>query len=247
MTKGWREGDGLGLVKICIYMAMQSEAKTFLNNFNFVENKKKSPFSFKKYSFKNSYYDINMYVGDEDKKFKVQSVGTIPAAIAVDEMLRTFIPDLVINAGTAGGFKSRGASIGDVYIADKTQFHDRRIEIPGYPEYGCYLLNHSAQYHQKVIKQLGLKAGLLTTGDSLDYIEADKVLAEGNKAVIKDMEAAGIAWVCEHYNKPVIFIKSVTDIVDGPHATVGEFLTNLDQASKNLSKTLISLIDSRCI
>lgn len=35
-------------------------------------------------------------------------------------------PDLVINAGTAGGFKKHGTAIGDVFISTRVKNHDRR-------------------------------------------------------------------------------------------------------------------------
>jgi len=37
--------------------------------------------------------------------------------------------DLVVSAGTAGGFRARGAAIGDVYISSAVVHHDRRIPI----------------------------------------------------------------------------------------------------------------------
>lgn len=42
----------------------------------------------------------------------------------------------MINAGTAGGYKSKGAAIGDVFIGSHIRHHDRRIPIPGFQEYG---------------------------------------------------------------------------------------------------------------
>lgn len=45
-------------------------------------------------------------------------------------------PDLVINAGTAGGFGAKGAAIGDVFVSSLIHNHDRRIPIPGYEAYG---------------------------------------------------------------------------------------------------------------
>lgn len=228
-------------------MAMESEAKTFIDTFNFDKCIKTSPYGFKNYHLKNNNYEINLFVGESDKKFNVQSVGTVPSAIAVDQMIRSFSPDLIINAGTAGGFKSRGANIGDVYIINSTQFHDRRIEIPGYAEYGRYFLKHENDFYKKIKKQLNLKSGLLSTGDSLDYIDTDKKLVEGREASVKDMEGAAIAWTCYHNQIPAVFIKSITDIVDGPYSTVDEFLLNLQEASQNLSKALIRLIEGGCI
>lgn len=44
--------------------------------------------------------------------------------------LQAFKPDLLISAGTAGGFKAQGGTIGDVYISKAVMHHDRRIPIP---------------------------------------------------------------------------------------------------------------------
>jgi 5'-methylthioadenosine nucleosidase len=44
--------------------------------------------------------------------------------------LQAFKPDLLISAGTAGGFKAQGGAIGNVYISKAVMHHDRRIPIP---------------------------------------------------------------------------------------------------------------------
>ena len=79
-------------------MAMESEAKNFIETFNFDKGTKTLPYGFKNYRLKNSKYDINLYVGESDKKFNVQSVGTVPSVIAIDQMIRNFSPDVIINA-----------------------------------------------------------------------------------------------------------------------------------------------------
>lgn len=58
--------------------------------------------------------------------------GALSAFYAIHETQ----PDLVINAGTAGGFKSKGAAIGDAFISTVCAHHDRRIPIPGFVPYG---------------------------------------------------------------------------------------------------------------
>lgn len=247
MTKALNRRRVVDLVRIGIYIAMESEAKALLESLDFVSGIETSPYGFKSYFAEHKNYKIQLLVGEQDSKYKVQSVGTVPASIATEMLIKNFTPNVIINAGTAGGFKSRGAAIGDVYLADSTQFHNRRIQIPGYEEYGRYFLTHKNEYYQKIVSDLNLKTGLLTTGDSLDYSELDKQLVEPNSAVIKDMESAAIAWVCYHHKIPAVFLKSVTDIVDGPHANVEEFLQNLQEASSNLSKTLIRLIQSHTL
>jgi nucleoside phosphorylase len=44
-------------------------------------------------------------------------------------------PDIIINAGTAGGFRRKGGEIGDVYISTFMKYHDRRIPIHSFEAY----------------------------------------------------------------------------------------------------------------
>ena len=60
----------------------------------------------------------------------VDNVGTVPAAVTAYLAVHEFKPDLLISMGTAGGFKARGACIGDVFLATGFANHDRRIPIP---------------------------------------------------------------------------------------------------------------------
>lgn len=60
----------------------------------------------------------------------VDNVGTVPAALTTYLALEHIKPDLLISVGTAGGFRKKGASIGDVFIGTATIHHDRRIPIP---------------------------------------------------------------------------------------------------------------------
>lgn len=66
----------------------------------------------------------------------VDNVGTVPAALSTFLAISQLKPDLIINAGTAGGFQKKGAAIGDRYICTHMKNHDRRIPIPGFTEYG---------------------------------------------------------------------------------------------------------------
>ncbi|KAK7409779.1 hypothetical protein VNO78_00087 [Psophocarpus tetragonolobus] len=74
--------------------------------------------------------NINLIWAGKDPASGVDSIGTIPSALATYAAIQALEPDLIINAGTAGGFKAKGASIGDVFIVSDCAFHDRRIPIP---------------------------------------------------------------------------------------------------------------------
>ena len=78
------------------------------------------------------------------------SINEIIAAISAYAVLTQLEPDLIINAGTAGGFKKHGAQIGDVFLGTGIKFHDRRIPIPGFVEYGRG--NYEAQSSPNLVK-----------------------------------------------------------------------------------------------
>ena len=71
----------------------------------------------------------------------VDNAGTVPSAIAtflalVKDHESNGAVDLVLNAGTCGGFSRKGAEIGDVFLTTGVANHDRRIPIPGFDAYG---------------------------------------------------------------------------------------------------------------
>jgi 5'-methylthioadenosine nucleosidase len=132
------------------------------------------------------------------------------AAISTFMALTEIQPDLVINAGTAGGFRKRTAEIGDVFLSTSIKHHDRRIPIPGFVEYGRG--NHQAHFPENLIKAHGYKSGIVTTSNSLDHTEMDDIIMEENQASVKEMEAASIAWVVEQFQVPFFAVKVITDI-----------------------------------
>ncbi len=175
-------------------------------------------------------------------RYAVENVGTTPAALSAFVAINELKPDIVINAGTAGGFKSAGAEIGDAFISTHFRHHDRRIKIPGtdYEQYGKG--NHAAHDCGRMIEKLSLKCGVVTTSNSLDHTETDCIIMRENDASVKDMEAAAIAWVADLSGTPFFALKIVTDIVDGERPTHEEFLENLGSAAVSLQQTLPKVI-----
>lgn len=62
---------------------------------------------------------------------------------------------------------SQGGAIGDVYVSKSQMNHDRRIPLPGFEAYGLDLVQSVAT--PALQKALGLKAGIVSSGNSLDY------------------------------------------------------------------------------
>ena len=60
-----------------------------------------------------------------------------------------------------------------------------------------------------------MQAGVVSSGNSLDYTTEDFAAMSRTETAIKEMEAAAIAWVADMFGTPMFCLKSVTDIVDG--------------------------------
>ena len=177
-----------------------------------------------------------VWCGRDPRFGNVNNVATTAAAVATYAAIAAFgAPDLVLSAGTAGGFAACGARVGDVFLSSKCVFHSRRI--PGgddgqLEEYGFG--HYRSPPLGGLAARAGVKLGVVSTSDSLDTVPMDLELMRAEGAAVKEMEAAAVAWVCSALGVPFVAVKAITDIVDGPHATRGEFESNLEMASDAL-------------
>ncbi len=187
--------------------------------------------------------DLAVAVYGTDVRFGVDSIGTQTATLAAFMAMEAHRPDVVISAGTAGGFRSRGGEIGTVYLStEPLVFHDRRIGIPGFTEYGVG--SYPTAGTPEMAAAIGALPGLVTTGDSLDAPSIDMERMNATGAVAKDMEAAAVARIAEHLDIGFVALKSITDIVDTDADTPEEFVRNLQRASMLLAQTLPRLVST---
>jgi nucleoside phosphorylase len=203
------------------------------------------PLPFNKYkSIITNDSELIISINGKDRRTGVDNVATQPATLNTFHLIDKFNVDIIINAGTAGAFIELGANIGDVILGyPHVFFHDRRIPLPGFSEYGVGL--YPMPDVRKIATELGIRTGNISTGNSLDYIESDIEVMHKYRGIAKDMEAAAIAWVCSLFSKPILVLKAVTDFIDEPAKTPEQFTQNLDMTSKRLgdkTKELVSLI-----
>ncbi|XP_066353067.1 5'-methylthioadenosine nucleosidase-like [Miscanthus floridulus] len=232
--------------KVLIVVAMQTEAMPLVSKFKLVEapaHESTFPKGAPWVRYHGNYKDlhIDLVLPGKDAVFGVDSVGTVSAALVTSFSIQTLKPDLIINAGTAGGFKAKGASIGDVFLASDVAFHDRRIPIPVFDMYGTGARKTFTA--PNILKELNLKVGKLSTGDSLDMSPHDEEVILSNDATIKDMEGAAVAYVADMFSTPAIFVKAVTDIVDGEKPTSEEFLQNLIAVTAALDLAVTRVVE----
>ncbi|KAJ8530247.1 hypothetical protein K7X08_037082 [Anisodus acutangulus] len=236
--------DNRPISTILIIIAMQTEALPLVNKFQLTEDVDSMfPKGVPWVRFYGNYKGlaINIVCPGKDPSLGVDGVGTVSASLVTYASIQALKPDLIINAGTAGGFGAKGASIGDVFLTSEVAFHDRRIPIPVFDIYGVG--SRKAFATPNLLKELNLKVGKLSTGDSLDMSPMDEASIVANDATVKDMEGAAVAYVADLLKVPVIFLKAVTDIVDGDKPTAEEFLQNLAAVTAALDQSATQVVD----
>ncbi|MFT5701336.1 MAG: nucleoside phosphorylase [Desulforhopalus sp.] len=228
---------------ISIIMAMKSEAAPLIQSLGL--RKQNKPFQpgipFELYQGRLEAAQLSLVVSGTDPDYQVDNVATVPAVLMTYLAIERFSPDLVLNPGTAGGMAAGGCEIGDVYLSSGSFcFHDRRIPLPGFDQYGMGL--YPAYDTSVLANALRLKTGTVSTGNSLDLLDKDMQIILDNGAIIKDMEAAAIAWICRSLSVPMIAIKAITDLIDKDTPTETQFIENFSQAATHLHNKTIELL-----
>lgn len=228
--------------RIVIVMAMGAEAAPVLAALGATPIDAVAPLPFAWYRATRGGCEVIFAVNGRDPRHEVDKIGTQPAALNTYLVAERYRPDLLVTAGTAGGWARAGGAIGDVYLSTgRFVYHDRRIAIPGYEEYG--IGSYPAVAAGALAAALDCKLGVVTTGNSLDETDDDRRMILASGARVKDMEAAAVAWIGELLDVPVLAVKAITDLVDSHVDTVEQFDANLATASRRLCDVLVRVID----
>jgi 5'-methylthioadenosine nucleosidase len=224
-------------------MAMGEEANPIIQSLKLQEKSGqfKAGIPFKLYQGNKGTLQISLMVSGVDPVYQVDNVATVPAVLMSYIAVEQFKPEVIINAGTAGGISQKGCQIGDVYLSSGNFcFHDRRIAFPGYDKYGMGF--YPAPDISAMAAALELKTGAISTGNSLDLLDVERDMIESNQCIIKDMEAAAIAWICQTLSMPMFAIKAITDLIDGETSTESQFTDNFKLATTQLQKKTTAVL-----
>lgn len=185
--------------------------------------------------------DVTLTACGTDPVYGVDLVATQPAILTTFLAIEYLKPDLIVNTGTAGGFRKLGAEIGDVYLGhEKVFFHDRRIPIAKFDCYG--LGGYACADFRALASANGLKLGRISTGNSLDSTDRDMEIMRSNNIAVKDMEAAAIGWVASLFGVPVMYLKAIVDWVDYHEKIGDQFTNNFNRAIERLTQAVIAIL-----
>ncbi len=186
--------------------------------------------------------EVAIAFAGEDPQHGCDRIGTTPATLTAYLLCREFRPDLLINAGTCGGFQRAGASIGSIFVGGGDfLFHDRRIPLPKFDEFGIGRI--PALVDESVRAALGAESGIISTGDSFAPTAEERVFFERERVTCKEMEAASLAGLSRDLGIRFLAVKAVTDLVDHPEPEESAFARNLSRVSQILEDRLIQLLE----
>ena len=180
-------------------------------------------------------------------------IGKVNVAIATTLLFEHFDIEAVINTGSAGGLHPE-ANIGDVVISDGAIYHDVDVtgfnyaygQVPGMP--AIFTPDATLVEKAKTVLEKSNKTywmGQIGTGDSFINRPDQMELIKKNcpSVVAIEMEAAAVAQVCHHYEKPFIIVRALSDIAGKEsHISFNEFLAVAAKESSEMVTELVSMI-----
>jgi 5'-methylthioadenosine nucleosidase len=183
--------------------------------------------------------DVTLITNGEDPVHHVQNVGTQAATLSTYLGIENSHPDFIISIGAAGGLEQNGAKEKEIYVSQKIYFYDRRIAAKDYHEYA--LGAYSSADISSIDKKIGLKQGIICSGDSFDNNQMDYHMFIQQRCVAIDMEAAGVAWIAMLTKTPMVAIKGITNFVKGKNIH-SQYQKNLPVVTVALSQKLKELL-----
>ena len=177
--------------------------------------------------------------------------GEIAAASTTQMLISMFDVDMIINFGVVGGLTPEMGLCSAVaiekvvhYDYDVSPFFGDGSYVPcQYPGEKSIYLNTDERLLELALASVpGLKPVICASGDKfVEGSEAKRALHDKYNADICEMEAAGILITCKRCRVPALFIKAVSDGVDGG---AKEFSTMINEAGSACVKALLQILNS---
>ncbi len=192
---------------------------------------------------------VRLITPGRDAHTHTDRVGLVYAATTLTAALTIERADLVINAGTAGGFESRGVAIADLVLARTVSVHDARVALPGFDVLarGHTRLSPSDSALHAMAEELSAHAtahiGAVSSGSSLDSTSDERELFTREHIRAKDMELAALAMVARDWGVALAALKGITDLVDRSEPIHTSFLRNLARASEHVASAVGPFIE----
>ena len=198
-------------MKIAIIVPMEIEAKYYRQYFH----------SGSKKMFGSTLFE-HFCVNGNDVYLGLSGIGKVQAAMNLASLLSNVDIDLILMTGSAGSLQPE-VHQEDLVLADSFAYHDAHNtlagnyvegQIPGEPAVFNLESPQKKQFAAFLNKQgVPYLEGLIVTGDSFIGSQEQKTAIKANfaSALGVEMEGAAFAQVAEHFQKPLVALRAISD------------------------------------
>ena len=162
--------------------------------------------------------------------------GKIASAGAIQYLIDHYLPDLIINLGTCGGFEGVVRQ-GEIILVDQTYVYDI-VELMGDLDIATYYASSLDLDWLPEPCPHPVRRGLIASADS--DLPPDKIcFLKQRGAIAADWESAALAWVAQKNNARLLILRGVSDMVneDG-----GEAYNNIEVFNERAREIMEKLI-----
>lgn len=136
--------------------------------------------------------------------------GKISSAASMQFVIDHFVPDLIVNLGTCGGFEGV-AERGDLILVDRTIVYDI-LELMDVDDISAYYASTIDLSWLTEPYPFRARRGLIASADS-DLLPEKISFLKSKGALAADWECAALAWVANKNHARLLILRMVSDLV----------------------------------
>jgi adenosylhomocysteine nucleosidase len=175
-------------------------------------------------------------VGDHSLGLFHSGWGKIASAGAMQYVIDTHSPDLIVNLGTCGGFEG-AVQQGDVILVDQTYVYDI-LELMGNLEITTYYASSLDLSWLAEPYPHPARRGRIASADS-DLAPEKMPFLKSQGAIAADWESAALAWVAQKNNARLLILRAVSDMVSEQGGEAYDNIEMFNRRAQGIMKELV--------
>jgi adenosylhomocysteine nucleosidase len=180
---------------------------------------------------------FDILIQDEHITFFHSGWGKIASAGSMQYVIDHYLPDLVVNLGTCGGFEGI-VNQGDIILVDKAYVYDI-VELMGDLDIVSYYASSLDLGWLAEPYPFPARRGMIASADS--DLPPEKIpLLKSQGAIAADWESAALAWVAQRNHTRLLILRGVSDMVTEEG---GEAYNNLEMFNERARGIMQQLIE----
>jgi len=175
-------------------------------------------------------------IGDRHVTLFHSGWGKIASAGTMQYLLDHYLPDLIVNLGTCGGFEGVVRQ-GEIILVDRTYVYDI-VELMGDLDIATYYASSLDLSWLTEPYPHPARRGMIASADS-DLPPQKIPFLKQKGAVAADWESAALAWVAQKNNARLLILRAVSDMVSEEGGEAYDNIEIFNERAKGIMKQLI--------